>query len=240
MSAQWRDFTLSSNPATLDNSQAERQANRWAAQTHCVRVYMQRILTIFFVVCVIGMCSVSAQEEAPTPKIDVNVKHVRNDDESFFDIQVSGFLVATPEQIWRVLTDYEHMQNFVPDMVSSKIIARNDKDVLVEQTTKTRFLFISKTIRVIVRVVEQPFSRLDISLVSGDMKQYSAYWELTATIQDGVAGTRIKYVGKLEPDSYMPSFLGTGIVHNNIKKTMNAMILEIENNKKLPALIVPN
>lgn len=167
-----------------------------------------------------------AQEEQQSRKIEVAVKRVHGD-LPFYDIRVDGFVRAAPQQVWKVLTDYGQMHMFVPDMMSSKVLSRDAGEVVVEQEGRVRFFFFSKTIHLVLRVTEQPFSRIDIALVSGDMKQYASHWELVPATQDGAAGTHISYAGKLEPDFFAPSLFGSALIESNVRKMVEAMMAEM-------------
>lgn len=170
-----------------------------------------------------------AQEEQsaqPARKIEVVVKRVHGD-LPFYDIWVDGFVRGTPQQVWKILTDYDQMHMFVPDMVSSKVLSRDAGGVVVAQEGRVRFFFFSKTVHLVLRVTELPFSRIDIALMSGDMKQYASHWELFPMTQDGVTGTRISYTGKLEPDFFAPSLFGSAMVESSVRKMVEAMMLEM-------------
>ncbi len=199
---------------------------------------MRCLHAIFLLFC---FCA-AAQEPARIKPLEVIVKRVHAGDLSFYDIQVDGFVRATPQQIWRVLTDYDQMHLFVPDLVSSKMLSREGNEVIVTQDGRARFLFLSKAVHLVLRVTEQPFSRIDIALVTGDMKQYASHWELTPATQDSANGTHISYVGKLEPDFFASSLFGSSTVESNVRKMVEAMMAEAVRIKPVSATTtgVPN
>lgn len=209
-----------------------------------MRYIFGRVQRIFYllIVCAAALVSASAQgqEDAPGQKVEVIVKRIHDETVSFYDVRVDGFVRATPQQIWKVLTDYDAMHIFVPDLTSSKVISRNGNEVIVAQEGKASFLFISKKIHLVLRVTEQPFSRIDIALVSGNMKQYASHWDLLPITREGVfAGTRISYFGKLEPDFFAPSLFGSSMVETSVKKMVEAMIVEIDKSTKQPSDLAP-
>ncbi|EEF24808.1 conserved hypothetical protein [Ricinus communis] len=69
-------------------------------------------------------------------------------------------------------------------------------------------------------------SSIDISLISGDMKHYESRWELVPVPETG--GTKIIYHGKLLPNFYVPSLLGSKMVRSDIERMMNAVLARLD------------
>jgi hypothetical protein len=110
-------------------------------------------------------------------------------------------------------------------MASCRVLARNGNEVIIEQFGTARFLFMSKSIHLIVRATEQPMSSIDIALISGDMKHYESRWELFP-LADG--GTKVVYSGKLVPNFYVPGLLGTNIIRGDIERMMGAVLARMD------------
>lgn len=160
------------------------------------------------------------------PKLEVSVNRVDHDGQHMYEVDATGTVAAPLPKVWRILTGYDRMAEFVPEMESSKVLSRNGGEVIIEQFGVARFLFMSRTIHLIVRAVEQPMSSIDISLISGDMKHYEARWELVPVPETG--GTKIIYHGKLLPNFYVPSLLGSKMVRNDIERMMNAVLARLD------------
>jgi len=170
---------------------------------------------------------VQAQPDMPHNNVDVTVKRMQNNDQSFFRVDASGFAAATQQQVWQVLTDYERLSSFVPDMSSSRLISRTGHEAIVEQNGKTGFLFIKRDVHLVMRVTEQPFSTIDIALIEGDMKHYTAHWGLAPSARDGRSGTLVTYSASMEPDFFVPPLVSGPLVQADVEKTMEAVIAEI-------------
>jgi ribosome-associated toxin RatA of RatAB toxin-antitoxin module len=169
-----------------------------------------------------------AQENPLHQTVHADAARISRDGQSFYEVSAAGFVRVTPQQAWRVLTDYERLPDFVPDLVASKVLSRNANETILEQSSEAGFLFVSQRIRMTMRIREQPFSTIDVFLVSGDMKHYAAHWELAATTHDGVDGTRVTFNGMMEPDFFVPPLFGRSIVQANVRKMVQAVITEIE------------
>jgi ribosome-associated toxin RatA of RatAB toxin-antitoxin module len=160
------------------------------------------------------------------PKLEVSVNRVDHDGQHMYEVDATGTVAAPLPKVWRILTGYDRMAEFVPDMESSKVLSRNGGEAIIEQFGVARFLFMSRTIHLIVRAVEQPMSSIDISLISGDMKHYESRWELVPVPETG--GTKIIYHGKMLPNFYVPSLLGSKMVRSDIERMMNAVLARLD------------
>jgi ribosome-associated toxin RatA of RatAB toxin-antitoxin module len=177
-----------------------------------------------FLLCLLLFCTLPAmaQENA----LEVSVKRVNTGDHNVFEVSSSGAVKAPPEVVWKILTDYERMPEFVPDLQRSKLLSRIGNTAVIEQYGEARFLFFKRSIHLIVSVLEQPISVIEIGLVSGDMKVYTCRWELVPIPETG--GTRIHYTGKLVPKFYVPGMLGSNIIRSDIEKMMAAVLERLD------------
>jgi len=167
-----------------------------------------------------------AQENVQT--VHAHAHRISRDGQSFFEVNATGFVRVTPQQAWRVLTDYERLPEFVPDLKTATVQSRNAQEVVLEQTSETGFLFLSQHVHMVLRLREHPFSSIEVTLISGDMKYYTAHWELEAATQGGISGTRVHFTGALEPDFFVPPLVGKSIVQANVKKMVQAVVSEVE------------
>jgi ribosome-associated toxin RatA of RatAB toxin-antitoxin module len=158
--------------------------------------------------------------------VEVAVKRVDVEGQQVFDVTASGVVKAAPAAVWKILTDYERMPEFVPDLERTKILSRAGNKATIEQFGRARFLFFSREIHLVVQVVEEPSSVIDIHLVTGDMKVYRCRWEIVPVPETG--GTRINYSGKMVPKFYVPGMLGSNIVRRDIERMMGAVLERLD------------
>ncbi|GGC10175.1 hypothetical protein GCM10011572_34650 [Pseudoduganella buxea] len=160
------------------------------------------------------------------PKLQVSVKRVTQDALQMFEVDATGTVQASLPTVWRILTGYDRMEEFVPDLVSCRVLSRNGNEVIIEQFGTARFLFMSRSIHLIVRATEQPMSSIDIDLISGDMKHYESRWELVPVPETG--GTKVLYTGRMMPNFYVPGILGTNIIRGDIERMMGAVLARLD------------
>ena len=188
---------------------------------------MKRFILFLLISAALPMMPAMAQApKLEHPKLEVSVNRVEQDAMHMFEVDASGIVQAPPDKVWRILTNYEHMNEFVPDLSSCRILSRNGNEVIIEQFGTAHFLFMSKSIHLIVRATEQPMSSIDIALVSGDMKHYESHWELFLVPETG--GTRVVYTGRLVPDFYVPGFLGVKLVRDDIEHMMSSVLTRLD------------
>ncbi|MRW91145.1 cyclase/dehydrase [Duganella sp. FT80W] len=183
----------------------------------------------FLLFLLLGVSAAMATAQAPKldlPKLEVSVNRVEQDGQHMYEVNAIGYVAAPLPKVWRILTGYERMSEFVPDMESCKVLSRNGNEVIIEQFGVARFLFMSRTIHLIVKAVEQPMSAIDISLISGDMKHYESRWELVPVPESG--GTKIVYRGRLMPNFYVPGILGNKLVKSDIERMMSAVLARLD------------
>lgn len=182
-------------------------------------MFARLVLSSLFVLC-------AAPALADVARPEVAVKRVDLEGEQVFEVTASGAVKAAPAAVWKVLTDYEAMPDFVPDLEKTKVMSRTGNRVIVEQSGVARFLFLSRNIHLVVHIAEEPISSIDIKLVHGDMKVYSCRWEMTPVPETG--GTRITYTGKLVPKFYVPGMLGSNIIRRDIERMMKAVLEKLD------------
>ncbi|WP_229425194.1 MULTISPECIES: SRPBCC family protein [unclassified Massilia] len=171
--------------------------------------------------------SPSAAAQPGAPAFDLKVEHVDGSEGAkVYQIASSGTVVASRAAVWRVLTDYDHLAEFLPNLKSARVVSRSGDKVVVEQLGTARFLFFSQTIRLRVQVQESSPDRIDISLIDGDMKVFRASWELKPV--PGAGGTRVVYNATIAPKFDVPGIVGTGVVRKDIGRMMGAVLQRAE------------
>jgi ribosome-associated toxin RatA of RatAB toxin-antitoxin module len=183
---------------------------------------------IFRMILCLLVClqSISALARPPAADVNVSVERVDSDAGRVYQVSAHGEVAAKPAAVWRILTDYDHMAEFVPDLHSTRVLERSGDQAIVEQRGVAHFLFFRREIRLLVQVREQPMSRIDISLVDGDMAVYHCTWRLVPVPETG--GTRIVYSGALAPKFYVPAIFGANLIRADIAKMMAAVLARID------------
>ena len=175
----------------------------------------------------------AAQTTAGEPDISVVMTHAKGYPQ--FAVTAKMTTNADIARSWKVLTDYDRLAEFVPNLARSQVSSSEGNERIVTQHGFAQFLFIRQNIDLVLHVTEQPMDAIDIRLVSGNMREYQARWELQAlppTRQAGEDGpdgrTRISYAGIIAPDFYVPTLFGATLMKRDLRNMLKAVKAEME------------
>ncbi|WP_082541818.1 MULTISPECIES: SRPBCC family protein [unclassified Rhizobacter] len=143
-------------------------------------------------------------------------------------LDVSASVAAEREQVWAVLTDYEHMAGFVSNLKSSAVIGHDNNALQVEQSGEARhglLHFAFHSVRSVELVAPQ---EIRSHLVSGDFKSYEATTRLI--VEDG-GRTRIAFHGEYVPNRWVPPGIGPSLIRSETGKQYDELIAEIRRRK---------
>jgi ribosome-associated toxin RatA of RatAB toxin-antitoxin module len=190
---------------------------------------MTLLTTLLWTTCVgADAQTTSAQDTAHPPEINVTMNRTKG--YPLFDVTAKMTVNASVLRSWTVLTDYDGLAGFVPNLSRSQVISRNGNERVVAQNGYAKFLFIRQPVDLVLHVTEQPMQAIDIRLVSGNMRDYQARWELQAT-PDG-SRTQIAYAGLIAPYFYVPTLFGVALMKSDLRDMLNAVKAEMEKEKR--------
>ena len=162
----------------------------------------------------------------------IGASPVRSDEVIEVDAQWDGALVAVSANAdlrvdaataWSVLTDYDHFAEFIPDMVSSRIVSRSRDGMVVEHNGELGFLFFRQPMHLLLDVVLDPPRRIVARSVSGDLRDLKSSYDITEFPQ----AVRLSYKARFLPAIALPPFMGLAVVRHEIRKQFTAMVNEI-------------
>jgi ribosome-associated toxin RatA of RatAB toxin-antitoxin module len=157
------------------------------------------------------------------PPVDISVQATSQD--SGVQVTVRAVVHAPAELIWQTLTDYDHLAQFVPGIDSSRVVSRQGSQLIIEQKGGARWWFFYYPIRVTVATTEQPYERIDVHLLRGNLRRLDGGYRIEAR-PDG--STEIIWQGLIEPDSPLPEFIRTAVLRRSISDQFAGMVREIE------------
>lgn len=105
------------------------------------------------------------------------------------------------EQVWQILTDYDHLADFIPSLARSRRIQHPNGGIRIEQIGTQALLRVKFCARVVLDMVEQMPHRLDFQMVEGDFKSFSGNWTLQPLAN---GATELCYTVVVLPPRTMP------------------------------------
>jgi carbon monoxide dehydrogenase subunit G len=145
-------------------------------------------------------------------------------DGEFVTVSASIFMKVDPRIVWAVLTDYDHLAKFIPDMKSSRVVSRDGNKVRVEQNGQAGFFFYTEPINVTLEIHEEPPTRITARGIDGNVKGLETRYDLHLS----EAGVKLDYVGRFVPGFSIPPLIGMPIMSRLIERRFRAMIDEIK------------
>ena len=137
---------------------------------------------------------------------------------AFADMQVD------PRTAWSVISDYDHLAEFIPDMHSSRVVRRDGDRLLVDQAGHFGFLFFQQAVTVRLEVVESPRQHIVARAVSGNLRRMEGRYALEVLVTGEV---RLSYAGRVEPEFPLPPVVGKAVMRRVMARQFNALVKEI-------------
>jgi ribosome-associated toxin RatA of RatAB toxin-antitoxin module len=147
-----------------------------------------------------------------------------------FQVDASAELEGSLTRAWQVLTDYDRLTAFVPDLQVSRVVSRERNSALVEQKGAARLLFLSYPMDVQLAVTEYPRERVESRAVAGNFRQM----QNTYTLEMRHGRVLMRYSGRMVPDFYVPPLIGTFVLRRSVESTFRALVDEIERGQGEP------
>ncbi len=88
---------------------------------------------------------------------------------------------ASPQKIWEIVTGYDHLKQFVPDMLASEREGQDGASTIVHAVYLTRFMFFVFKVNLHLRVMEHPQEHaLQFERIAGDFESLRGSFQITS------------------------------------------------------------
>ena len=134
--------------------------------------------------------------------------------------------IAVPcsvEQVWQVLTDYDALADFIPNLTLSRCLDKSERGIRLEQIGSQCFLNIQFCARVVLNMVEQFPHRLDFQMVEGDFRNFEGAWSLDIEETEYGPITRLCYEVTVLPPRAIPAALIERHLCRDLAQNMQAI-----------------
>lgn len=120
---------------------------------------------------------------------------------------------ATVDQVWQVLTDYDNLADFIPNLSHSQRLSHPDGGIRLEQIGAQCFLNIKFCACVVLDMVETFPKELRFSMVEGDFRQFEGKWTLEPMPHTSDPVVRLGYDLMIRAPRAMP----VGLIERHIR-----------------------
>jgi ribosome-associated toxin RatA of RatAB toxin-antitoxin module len=140
-------------------------------------------------------------------------------------------VTASPDAVWRVLTDYANLYKFIPNMTSSKILESYGNRKVIEQVDTRQVFIVSIVSRTKLAIEETDRKQIDFRLIDGDLSKMEGYWKMepVSSIPNRPANqVLITYTVNAQPSDSTPADAFYGIFKDALNDTLQAIKNEIK------------
>jgi len=157
---------------------------------------------------------------------DIQVKVSRQGDIVTVHAQFSAPVSA--RQAYAVMTDYDHMTQFLADLDESRILERAKDSLLVRQAGRVRFGWFSVPFDYVRRVELYPNVRLVSHVVSGSVKK----GDVTTSLNESNGQTVVTYDSEAVMGYWLPFGIGNTAIASHIQQDLESMRTEMLRRKQ--------
>ncbi|XP_020100065.1 uncharacterized protein LOC109718303 [Ananas comosus] len=148
-------------------------------------------------------------------------------------IRASIDVDADVDAVWSVLTDYERLADFIPNLVySGRIPCPHEGRIWLEQRGLQRALYWQIEARVVLDLQELPDSangrELHFSMVDGDFKKFEGKWSVKAGLRSSKAV--LSYEVSVIPRFNFPAIFLERIIRSDLPVNLQALAFRAERN----------
>lgn len=152
---------------------------------------------------------------------EVRIEVVRKGD--LFTVHAFLFAPVPPRDAWAVLTDFDGMAAFVPNLSESRVTSRSGERVTIAQKGVARFGPLSYPFESVREVELFPFEAVRSHNVGGNVSRVDSTTRLVAFER----GTRISYYVEVMPGFWFPGVIGEAFLKHEIREQFEAIVKEM-------------
>ena len=135
---------------------------------------------------------------------------------------------ASFDSLWNVLTDYDRLNLYIPNLLSSKKIYQKNNNVHLKQVGAQDFLGMKFSAEVTIDLLEdKELGLLKFNLIKGDFRKFEGSWKIQ-NIKDTSKNSLI-YDLTVQGCQWMP----IGMIEKRLKKDLSENLIAVDRQAKL-------
>jgi ribosome-associated toxin RatA of RatAB toxin-antitoxin module len=123
--------------------------------------------------------------------------------------------------VWQVLTAYEALADFIPNLAKSQLLPHPQGGIRLEQVGTQRLMRINFSARVVLDLEESFPDEIRFQIVEGDFKIFQGCWRLECLSEP--SKTRLSYILLVCPKRTLP----VGLIEKRIRHDLPLNLLAI-------------
>ena len=158
----------------------------------------------------------AAADPAPSPEI--SVREARG----IYQVTARFQVPQSSDVVLAVLSDYEQIPRFIPDVRRSVVVERETGRQVVEQEAVSKFMMFSKRVHLLLEVTRQDNALTFVDRCGRSFKRYAGAWRTDT--KDG--GTTVIYELTAEPAFDVPEFILKRLLKRDSGEMINQLRIE--------------
>ena len=204
---------VAASAAHFHNFRVDQMPLRQAFSQSVIRPGWTRTLVLVLALA----CNAAAAADSPVRKLDVAFEG------DAYVVNAVFFAPAPPSVAWDVLTDFDKLQGWVPNVAESKVVKREETVVTVEQRGVAKYGAASFPYVTERRIELKPPSGIKTAQVKGNMKRV----ESTIALEAEGKGTRIVYHLEIVPSLLAGAVMSKNFVEHEVGDQFTAIVGEM-------------
>jgi carbon monoxide dehydrogenase subunit G len=164
-----------------------------------------------------GIAPGTMADTGPAPTVSVR------EERGVYSVSARFDVPQPPAAVLAVLTDYENIPRFLPDVTSSVVRRRTPGGAVVEQEAVSRMMLFSKKVHLVLEITEAPDAIRFVDRCGGSFGRYEGIWRVTAR----GSGSEITYELIAKPSFDVPEFLLKRLLKRDSTRTIERLTAEI-------------
>ena len=166
---------------------------------------------------VIALTAGTMADAGPAPAVSVR------EERGVYSVSARFNVPQPPAAVLAVLTDYENIPRFLPDVTSSVVRERITGGAVVEQEAVSRMMMFSKKVHLVLEITERQDAIRFVDRCGGSFGRYEGTWRVTAR----GTGSEITYELIAKPSFDVPEFLLKRLLKRDSTRTIERLTAEI-------------
>lgn len=137
-------------------------------------------------------------------------------------------VAASAPVLWATLTDYNHLQDFIPDMRMSRVISKPGQPKVVEQISDAGLFALVVPEHVILAMEEVPSERIRFRAIGGAVSSLAGEWSMLPPANELERSVLLNYRVHMVPLLPVPMTLPSTLVEREVRVRMEAVAAEAE------------
>jgi Polyketide cyclase / dehydrase and lipid transport len=141
-------------------------------------------------------------------------------------VRAAVLIHASPDAIWRIVTDCREAGAFVPGLRSCRRVDAAADGSWEDIEQEVRYSWLLPTVRYVFRAQYDRPRRIDFHRVSGDLRAEEGAWLLSEA--PGGSGTLVEYEMYLDPGFWVPQILVQRTLRTDLPEALSALKNRLE------------